>query len=59
MSHRERQVAMLTDTLTNREIAERLGLSVRTVEGHVLRACEKAGVNDRVELAGYAKAHRL
>jgi DNA-binding NarL/FixJ family response regulator len=33
--------------LTNREIAERLTVSVRTVEGHVYRACIKLDVTDR------------
>jgi hypothetical protein len=33
------------------EIAEQLTLSIRTVEGHVYRACYKVGVADRDELA--------
>jgi DNA-binding CsgD family transcriptional regulator len=37
--------------LSNREIAARLGISVRTVEGHVYRACTKLGVAGRSELA--------
>jgi DNA-binding CsgD family transcriptional regulator len=49
---REQEVAMLVaNGLTNREIAEATSLSVRTVEGHVLRASFKAGVANRAELA--------
>jgi len=37
--------------LSNRAIAELLGISVRTVEGHVLRAISKSGSANRAELA--------
>ena len=37
--------------LSNREIAERLQLSVRTVEGHLYRAAGRVGARDRNELA--------
>ena len=51
---REREIAMLVaDGLSNREIAERLTMSVRTVEGHVYRACVKLGVANRDELAQF------
>jgi DNA-binding NarL/FixJ family response regulator len=36
--------------LTNSEIADRLVLSVRTVEAHLYRAMRKLGVNDRRKL---------
>ena len=49
---REREVIMLAGTgLTNREIAQRLHLSVRTVEGHLYRAAGRVGARDRNELA--------
>jgi DNA-binding NarL/FixJ family response regulator len=52
VTSREREIAALVaDGLSNREIAERLTLSVRTVEGHVYRACIKLDVTDRDELA--------
>jgi DNA-binding NarL/FixJ family response regulator len=49
---RMREVVMLAGSgLTNREIAERLQLSVRTVEGHIYRAAGRVGARDRSELA--------
>lgn len=51
-SHRQREIALLVSKgLTNREIAEVLSLSVRTVEGHIYRATFKAGIATRAELA--------
>jgi DNA-binding CsgD family transcriptional regulator len=51
-TQREREVALLVAKgLTNREIAEAVSLSVRTVEGHIYRASCKAGVAQRSELA--------
>ncbi|WFR71403.1 LuxR C-terminal-related transcriptional regulator [Prescottella defluvii] len=37
--------------LSNKDIARRLVLSVRTVEGHVYRACEKLALSRRSDLA--------
>jgi DNA-binding CsgD family transcriptional regulator len=37
--------------LSSREVAERLTLSVRTVESHVYRAELKTGISSRDELA--------
>jgi DNA-binding NarL/FixJ family response regulator len=52
VTFREREIAMLVAAgLSNREIAERLTVSVRTVEGHVYRACSKLDVADRDQLA--------
>lgn len=34
-------------TAKNKEIAEKLFLSIRTVESHLLNACEKLGVANR------------
>ena len=36
--------------LSNRAIAEKLTVSVRTVEGHLYRAGHKLGVSERTEL---------
>jgi DNA-binding CsgD family transcriptional regulator len=49
---RMREVVMLAGSgLSNREIAARLQLSVRTVEGHMYRAAGRVGARDRNELA--------
>ncbi|CDO05569.1 LuxR family transcriptional regulator [Mycolicibacterium cosmeticum] len=44
-------VALIAAELLNKEIAERLHLSARTVEGHVYRAMHKTGTSSREELA--------
>ena len=49
---REREIANLVAAgLSNRDIADRLTVSVRTVEGHLYRACIKLDITDREELA--------
>ncbi len=49
---REREIANLVAAgLSNRQIADRLTVSVRTVEGHLYRACSKMDVTDREALA--------
>ncbi|UBH06426.1 LuxR family transcriptional regulator [Leucobacter sp. Psy1] len=50
LTPREREVALLAGTLTNREIAARLGLSVRTVDNHLTHAMRKTDVRTRSEL---------
>jgi DNA-binding CsgD family transcriptional regulator len=44
-------VMMLADGLSNKNIAERLSVSVRTVESHVYNAMAKTGTSSRAELA--------
>jgi DNA-binding NarL/FixJ family response regulator len=57
VSEREREIgAMAAAGLTNRQIAQRLTVSVRTVEGHIYRACMKLDVSDRDELAEVIRA---
>ncbi|MDP4501173.1 helix-turn-helix transcriptional regulator [Nonomuraea turcica] len=52
LSAREREVARLASwDLTNREIAELLTVSQRTVGNHLYRIYAKLGVNDRRDLA--------
>lgn len=52
ISDRQREVAgMVAAQLSNREIADRLGVSIRTVEGHIYQACVKLGVPNRTSLA--------
>ena len=47
---------MIAEGLSNREIANKLLVSVRTVEGHIYRACIKLDVSDRDDLAAIAGA---
>jgi DNA-binding CsgD family transcriptional regulator len=51
LSRREREVATLAVTLPSREVADRLGLSVHTVNNTLARAYAKLGVRNRGELA--------
>jgi two-component system, NarL family, response regulator NreC len=50
---------LLTRGYTNSQIAEALGLSVRTVEGHRANLMAKVGASSRVELVIYAEEHGL
>ena len=43
---------------SNKEIAAELGLSLRTIEGHISRILDKKGLSNRVELALYVAADR-
>jgi DNA-binding NarL/FixJ family response regulator len=52
LSPREREIAnLVAQGCSNRDIAERLVVSTRTVEGHIYRACIKLDVSDREGLA--------
>jgi DNA-binding NarL/FixJ family response regulator len=52
LTSREREIVTLAARgLTNRQIAEWLVVSVRTVEGHLYRACAKLGTTNRADLA--------
>jgi DNA-binding CsgD family transcriptional regulator/tetratricopeptide (TPR) repeat protein len=54
LTERELEVALLArEGLSNRQIASRVFLSVRTVENHLYRAMRKIGVSDRSGLAGW------
>ncbi len=50
---------LLATGYTNRQIAERLSVSVRTIEGHRANITSKLGLHSRVDLADYAEKHRL
>ena len=51
LSKREMEVVRsLSEGLTNREIAERLGLSQHTIKNYLFRVFDKLGVSSRVEL---------
>ncbi|MCW2289055.1 regulatory LuxR family protein [Leucobacter luti] len=57
VTKRERQVGMLAGRLTNTEIAERLGISSRTVENHIANARRKTHTATRIELADVLLSH--
>ncbi len=60
LSKRERQVLiMVAQGYTNRQIAERLELSVKSVESYRARVQEKLGLETRVQLHRYALATGL
>lgn len=50
---------LIVQGYTNRQIAEKLCISVRTVEGHRANICGKLGLRSRVELVRYAREHGL
>jgi DNA-binding CsgD family transcriptional regulator len=59
LSSREREiVALIAEGLSNREVADRLCLSVRTIEGHIYRAMSRTGMANREELARLMKRPR-
>ena len=52
LTERQREVASLAALgLSNQEVAARLCVSVRTVEGHLYRACAALGVHTRADLS--------
>jgi DNA-binding NarL/FixJ family response regulator len=60
LTRREAEVAQLVASgLTNREIAARLYLSVRTVEVHIGRILTKLGFHTRTQLTAWAHEQGL
>ena len=60
LTHREIDVLrLLVRGNTNRQIAELLDLSIRTVESHRANLMGKLGLSSRVELVTYAEEHGL
>lgn len=52
LTGRQREIVELVVAgLSNKQIAERLVMSVRSVEGHLYRACQRVGASSREELA--------
>jgi DNA-binding CsgD family transcriptional regulator len=59
LTGREREVAdLITDRHTNREIADQLFLSLKTVETHVRNIFNKLDVSSRTEIARELERHR-
>jgi len=60
MTPRERDVlALLGEGLSNRDIADRIAISVTTVKTHVARLMERTGATNRVQLALLAVRHNI
>ena len=60
LTGREREIVMLIGAgLSNRAVAQRLSLSVRTVESHIYRAMAKTGTTRREALAGLLHRGRV
>lgn len=60
LTDRERDVlGLLTDGLSNGEIAQRLGIGVTTIKTHVGNLMAKTGTDNRVRLAMFAAEHGL
>jgi DNA-binding NarL/FixJ family response regulator len=58
LTEREREILdLLTAGLPNKEIAQRLYLSVRTVEVHLRNVYSKLGVRSRLEAVTYSLGH--
>jgi len=58
LSAREREVlALVVESLTNYEIAVRLGISPHTVKHHLVAMFDKTGVDSRLQLAMWANHH--
>ena len=45
---------LIAEAYTSKEIAQKLVISVKTVEGHRQNILDKLGMRDRVELTRYA-----
>ncbi len=55
LTNRERQVLQcIAEGMTNRQIAERLGLAVKTVDTHRMRLMRKLDIHDQTNLVKFA-----
>jgi RNA polymerase sigma factor (sigma-70 family) len=60
LTEREREVlALVAEGKSNKEIAQALNVTVRTVEFHVSNVLGKLGLTSRVEAAVWVKEHKL
>ena len=60
LSEREQQVAvLLADGLSNRQIADALVITERTVEAHVGHILDKLGFSSRTQIGVWAAARRV
>lgn len=60
LSKRQKQLLLLLDSgLSNREIAEQLGISEHTVKVHLWRLFRRLGVKSRTQVLHHARTHGL
>lgn len=58
-SREEEILKYIVQGYTNKQVAEELGISTRTVEGHRANLTEKLGIHSRVDLLRYARDHHI
>ena len=55
---RQREIiALAAQGLSNKEVADRLTMSIRSVEGHLFRASQRVGANSREQLISILRGH--
>ena len=60
LSKRQKQLIVMLDRgLSNREIADELGISEHTVKVHLWRLFRRLGVKSRTQTIHYARTHGL
>lgn len=60
LTAREEEILrLIVQGYTNKQVAEELNISIRTVEGHRGNLTDKLGIRSRVELLRYAREHDL
>ena len=60
LSKRQKQLILMLDQgLSNRDIAEALGISEHTVKVHLWRLFKRIGVNSRTQMLHYARVNGL
>jgi DNA-binding NarL/FixJ family response regulator len=60
LTGREREVLLLViEGLANKQIARRLGISERTVKGHLTNLFQRIGVADRTQAALWAERNGI
>jgi DNA-binding NarL/FixJ family response regulator len=60
LTGREREVlALVIDGMANKQIARRLGISEKTVKGHLTNLFQRIGVADRTQAALWAERNKI
>ncbi len=60
LTAREEEVLkLIVQGYTNKQVAEELSISTRTVEGHRANLTDKLGIRSRVDLLRYAREHKI